>query len=93
LNKKGPLINTGRKNLAVQKWVAFVSVLLLVVKFVAYYSTHSVSILTDALESIVNVAAGFIGLYSLYIALSRETEIILTVMAKLNLFLRRLKGL
>ena len=41
---------------------------MLVVKFVAYYLTHSVSILTDALESIVNVTAGFIGLYSLYIA-------------------------
>jgi cation diffusion facilitator family transporter len=48
--------------------VAFVSVLLLVIKFIAYYVTHSVSILTDALESIVNVAAGFIGLYSLYVA-------------------------
>jgi cation diffusion facilitator family transporter len=56
------------KNLQVQKWVATVSVLLLVVKSVAYYITHSVSILTDALESIVNVAAGFIGLYSLYVA-------------------------
>jgi len=52
----------------VQKWVAAVSVLLLVIKIIAYYSTHSVSILTDALESIVNVAAGFIGLYSLYVA-------------------------
>lgn len=51
-----------------QKWVAAVSVALLVVKFIAYYSTHSVSILTDALESIVNVLAGFIGLYSLYVA-------------------------
>lgn len=56
------------QNLRVQKWVAVVSVLLLSVKLLAYYSTHSVSILTDALESIVNVAAGFIGLYSLYIA-------------------------
>jgi cation diffusion facilitator family transporter len=43
-------------------------VLLLVIKFIAYYITHSVSVLTDALESIVNVAAGFIGLYSLYVA-------------------------
>jgi len=48
--------------------VAAVSVILLSVKFLAYYSTHSVSILTDALESIVNVAAGLIGLYSLYVA-------------------------
>lgn len=51
-----------------QRWVAVVSVLLLAVKLIAYYFTHSVSILTDALESIVNVVAGFIGLYSLYIA-------------------------
>ena len=35
-------------------------------KFFAWFLTHSVSILTDALESIVNVVAGFIGLYSLY---------------------------
>jgi len=56
------------QNLQVQKWVAFISVALLVVKFIAYFSTHSVSILTDALESIVNVLAGFIGLYSLYVA-------------------------
>ena len=56
------------QNLSVQKWVAFISLLILGVKFIAYYSTHSVSILTDALESIVNVSAGFIGLYSLYIA-------------------------
>jgi cation diffusion facilitator family transporter len=56
------------QNLRVQKIVAVVSILLLAIKFFAYYSTHSVSILTDALESIVNVAAGLIGLYSLYIA-------------------------
>jgi cation diffusion facilitator family transporter len=48
--------------------MAGISVLLLVVKFIAYYSTHSVAILSDALESIVNVAAGFIGLYSLYVS-------------------------
>jgi cation diffusion facilitator family transporter len=51
-----------------QKWVTAVSVVLLVSKFLAYYLTHSVAILTDALESIVNVAAGFIGLYSLYVS-------------------------
>lgn len=56
------------QNLRVQKWVAGISVLLLAVKFFAYYRTHSVAILTDALESIVNVAAGLIGLYSLYVS-------------------------
>ena len=68
-------MKTASKNLQVQKWIAAVSVLILFVKFIAYYTTHSVSILTDALESIVNVAAGFIGLYSLYIAAKpRDTD-------------------
>ncbi|MGZ8559663.1 MAG: cation diffusion facilitator family transporter [Chitinophagaceae bacterium] len=61
-------MKTQQQNLQVQKWVAAISLLLLIIKFIAYFLTHSVSILTDALESIVNVAAGFIGLYSLYVA-------------------------
>lgn len=61
-------MKTANQNLQVQKWAAAISVLLLIIKFTAWYFTHSVSILTDALESIVNVAAGFIGLYSLYVA-------------------------
>lgn len=56
------------QNISLQKWVATVSVLLFFAKIVAYYLTHSVAILTDALESIVNVVAGFIGLYSLYLS-------------------------
>ncbi len=61
-------MNRAKQNLGVQKWVALISVLLLAGKFLAYYLTHSVAILTDALESIVNVTAGFIGLYSLYVS-------------------------
>jgi cation diffusion facilitator family transporter len=38
------------------------------IKIIAWYLTRSVAILTDALESIVNVIAGFVGLYSLSIA-------------------------
>lgn len=48
--------------------MAIASCLLLLVKFIAYSLTHSVAVLTDALESIVNVVAGFIGLYSLHVA-------------------------
>ena len=48
--------------------MAAISLLLLIVKFIAYFITHSVAILTDALESIANVAAGLIGLFSLYVA-------------------------
>jgi cation diffusion facilitator family transporter len=57
-----------QQNFQVQKRVALISLGILVFKCWAYFATHSVSILTDALESIVNVTAGFIGLYSLYIA-------------------------
>lgn len=57
-----------QQNLYIQKWVAAVSVLLLAIKFTAYAYTSSVAILSDALESIVNVVASLIGLYSLYVA-------------------------
>jgi cation diffusion facilitator family transporter len=57
-----------KNNVRLQQWIAIASSTLLIAKFTAYYLTHSVSILTDALESIVNVIAGFIGLYSLYVA-------------------------
>jgi cation diffusion facilitator family transporter len=43
-------------------------VVLFATKIIAYFITNSLAILTDALESIVNVLAGFIGLYSLYVA-------------------------
>jgi cation diffusion facilitator family transporter len=61
-------LERAKQNIRVQKWVAGISVILLAAKFIAYYLTHSVSILTDALESIVNVGAAAIGLYSLTVA-------------------------
>lgn len=60
--------NGSWNNVRLQRWIAIASSTLLIAKFAAYYLTHSVSILTDALESIVNVIAGFIGLYSLHVA-------------------------
>lgn len=45
-----------------------VSVILLCVKFLAYFLTHSNAILTDAVESIVNVAAGSFALFGIYYA-------------------------
>ena len=61
-------MQTARQNLNVQRWITALSVVLFVVKIIAYYLTNSLTILSDALESIVNVLAGFIGLYSLYVA-------------------------
>ena len=57
-----------KQNFKVQLFVTTLSIVLFVLKFVAYYLTHSLSVLSDALESIVNVLAGCIGLYSLYVA-------------------------
>lgn len=51
-----------------QKIVAVVGILLFLIKFGAWYLTDSVAILTDALESTINVISGFVGLYSLYLS-------------------------
>ena len=61
-------MQTAQQNLNIQKGVTTVSVFLLIVKLTAWYMTGSVAILTDALESIVNVIAGLIGVYSLYVS-------------------------
>jgi cation diffusion facilitator family transporter len=65
LTKFSAELEPAQKNIQIQKWVATLSIVLLVGKLLAFYLTNSVSILTDALESIVNVIAGFFGLYSL----------------------------
>lgn len=49
----------------VQRGIVAISILILCGKFVAFYLTNSVGILTDAMESIVNVVAGLISLFSL----------------------------
>ena len=53
-------------NYKVQRIVAIVAVILFAFKIMAWWMTKSVAVLTDALESTVNVVAGFISLYSLY---------------------------
>ena len=54
-----------RQKINLQRWVVGLAVVLFVGKVAAYWLTQSVAILTDALESIVNVVAGLFGLYSL----------------------------
>lgn len=55
-------------NVKLLSFTVFVGVVLLLIKFVAYFFTHSNAILGDALESIVNVIAGLISLLSVVIA-------------------------
>lgn len=52
----------------IQRYIAILSIVLFAGKIWAWYLTNSVTILTDALESTVNVIAGLIGLYSIILA-------------------------
>lgn len=55
-------------NIAFQKWIAIVGVLLFIGKLIAWKLTNSDAVFSDAMESIVNVISAFLGLYSLYLA-------------------------
>lgn len=61
-------MDKNKENLRIQSWILIVAVFLFTIKIIAWWITHSVAILTDALESIVNIIAGIVGLYSLSIA-------------------------
>lgn len=63
-----PETSPALQNFRIQRWVTAVAVVLFAAKLTAWRMTGSVAILTDALESTVNVVAGLISLYSLYVA-------------------------
>jgi len=44
------------------------SIVIMAIKFIAYFITHSVAVLSDALESIINILAGMFALFSIYYA-------------------------
>jgi cation diffusion facilitator family transporter len=55
-------------NYQFQKWTVAVAIGLFILKLVAWYMTNSVAVLTDALESTVNVVSSLLGLYALYLS-------------------------
>lgn len=57
-----------REKFAFQRNVAIIGVVLFFAKLGAWYLTNSDAVFSDAMESIVNIIAGFMGLYSLYLA-------------------------
>jgi len=61
-------VDKSKETLRIQSWILFVAIFLFSIKITAWYLTRSVAILTDALESIVNIIAGAVGYYSLSIA-------------------------
>ncbi len=62
------LLIAAKENIRLQKIITIIALVLFLVKMGAWYLTGSLAILTDALESIVNIASGLLGLYSLYIS-------------------------
>lgn len=62
------LINNSTNNFTFQKWVAIIGIVLFVGKLIAWHLTNSDAVFSDAMESIVNIIAAFMGLYSLYLA-------------------------
>lgn len=67
-------IENNRVKLKVQRIIAIASVLIFGGKLIAYFLTNSVGILTDALESTVNVTTGFITLYAIVVSLRPKDE-------------------
>jgi cation diffusion facilitator family transporter len=67
-------MQAAKRNIRVQQFLLLVSLLLFGIKIIAWYLTASVSILTDALESIVNIAAAALGLYSLILSAKPRDE-------------------
>ena len=61
-------MHSSQQNLRLQKIITFIGFILFLMKLIAWHLTGSVAILTDALESTVNVIAGLIGIYSLYVS-------------------------
>lgn len=67
-------IPNNREKIAVQAFALSVGVILMAIKFYAFFRTNSNAVLTDALESIINIVAGGFGLYSLYLAAKPHDE-------------------
>ena len=57
-----------RKELSFIRLSFIISTVICAVKFVAYFLTHSLVILSDALESIINVVAAAFAWYSIYLS-------------------------
>lgn len=60
--------NKNRTNFLFQRNVAIVGILLFIGKLFAWNLTGSEAVFSDAMESIVNIIAAFMGLYSLHLA-------------------------
>jgi len=67
-------MNKAKEKIKAMKLVLFIGTLLMGFKFFTFYITNSQGILTDALESIINVLSGVLALYGLYYAAKPKDE-------------------
>jgi cation diffusion facilitator family transporter len=61
-------VPSSKQNLKVQYFVTALTVIVFILKVATYVLTHSLSVLSDTLESVVNIVATLVGSYSLYVA-------------------------
>ncbi|NCX96068.1 MAG: cation diffusion facilitator family transporter, partial [Chitinophagia bacterium] len=57
-----------KRKIVIQRFVVLLSLILFATKIIAWRLTNSVTLFTDAMDSIVNVVAAVLGLASLYIS-------------------------
>jgi len=57
-----------KQNLKIQYTLTGLTVIVFVLKITTFFITHSLSVLSDTLESVVNIIATIVGTYSMYIA-------------------------
>lgn len=67
-------MKTGSNKLKIQLVILLLGVGLMAIKFAAYFLTQSNAILSDALESIINVTAGAFALFSIWVSQKPKDE-------------------
>ncbi|WP_185871548.1 cation diffusion facilitator family transporter [Blattabacterium cuenoti] len=55
-------------NFYYQKMICFVAIFFFFIKLITWHITSSLSVFSDAMESLINIISGFIGLWSLYVS-------------------------
>lgn len=61
-------MHSSKQKLKVQYALTGLTIIVFLLKIVTFFLTHSLSVLSDTLESVVNIIAAIIGSYSMYIA-------------------------
>jgi cation diffusion facilitator family transporter len=61
-------VHHSKQNLKVQYYLTALSVIVFILKVITFFLTHSLSVLSDTLESVINIIATIVGSYSMFVA-------------------------